>query len=187
METKRKKEIEVTVIRSDRKTMSLEVTRDGKVIVRAPKRMPMDRIRAFTEEKQAWIARHVADAQRKAEAAKQIPERSEAEVRALKERARDAFMRRTAYYAEQMGVSYGRISIRDQKTRWGSCSSQGNLNYNWRLILAPPEILDYVVVHELAHRRHMNHSAAFWGEVSRIMPDWQPRRDWLKRNGALLK
>ena len=77
----------------------------------------------------------------------------------------------------------GTITIREQKTRWGSCSAKGNLNFNWKLVLMPPEILDYVVVHELAHRLQMNHSAAFWAEVGKILPDYRERRQWLKVNG----
>ena len=79
-------------------------------------------------------------------------------------------------------VSYGRISIREQKTRWGSCSSKGNLNFNWRLILAPEEVLDYVVVHELAHRREMNHSKAFYAIVESVLPDIE-----LRGNGCGIK
>ena len=85
-----------------------------------------------------------------------------------------------------MGVTYGRISIREQKTRWGSCSSKGNLNFNWRLIFAPPEVLDYVVVHELAHRKEMNHSKAFYAIVESIMPDYRKWKKWLKENGGTL-
>ena len=82
-----------------------------------------------------------------------------------------------------MGVDYGQITIRSQKTRWGSCSSKGNLNFNCLLLLAPPEVLDYVVVHELCHRKEMNHSPRFWAEVARVMPDYKVRRKWLKDNG----
>ena len=85
-----------------------------------------------------------------------------------------------------MGVSYGRITIRCQKTRWGSCSAKGNLNFNCLLMLAPPEVADYVVVHELCHRKHMNHGAAFWSEVARILPDYARHRAWLKENGSRL-
>lgn len=90
---------------------------------------------------------------------------------------------RVRLYAERMQVSYGKISVKDQKTRWGSCSSLGNLNFNWRLVLMPEEILDYVVVHELAHRKEMNHSRAFWAEVERILPDYKERRKWLRIHG----
>lgn len=100
--------------------------------------------------------------------------------------ARDIFCRKTEYYARIMGVTYGRISIREQKTRWGSCSSRGNLNFNWRLILAPEEVLDYVVVHELAHRREMNHSKAFYAVVESVLPHYHAARKWLRNNGQLL-
>ena len=90
---------------------------------------------------------------------------------------------RVAYYAEKLGVSYGKITLRQQKTRWGSCSSEKNLNFNWKLILAPPEVLDYVVVHELCHLKEMNHSKAFWDEVGKVMPNYETHKLWLKENG----
>ena len=90
---------------------------------------------------------------------------------------------RVAYYAEKLGVSYGKITLRQQKTRWGSCSSEKNLNFNWKLILAPPEVLDYVVVHELCHLKEMNHSKAFWDEVGKVMPEYETYKLWLKENG----
>ena len=85
-----------------------------------------------------------------------------------------------------MGVTYGGITIRNQRSRWGSCSGQGTLNFNCLLMLAPPEVLDYVVVHELCHRKEMNHSAAFWAEVARVLPDYEARKRWLKENGPAL-
>ena len=96
------------------------------------------------------------------------------------------FTRKTEYYARIMGVTYGRISIREQKTRWGSCSSAGNLNYNWRLIFAPEEIVDYIVVHELAHRLEMNHSKAFYNIVESVLPDYRKAQKWLRENGGSL-
>ena len=100
-----------------------------------------------------------------------------------RERIQTFIEEKVSHYASVMGVSYGRITMRNQKTRWGSCSSVGNLNYNWKLVLMPPGVLDYVVVHELAHRREMNHSAAFWKVVATWMPDYKKYRKWLRDNG----
>ena len=106
-----------------------------------------------------------------------------AQEKELRERAKSVLTQRTAYFARQIGVTYGRITVRDQKTRWGSCSQTGNLNFNFRLILAPLEVLDYVVVHELCHRRQMNHSTQFWQEVAQVLPDYRKRKAWLTENG----
>jgi len=93
---------------------------------------------------------------------------------------------RTNHWASQIGVHPTRISLRDQKTRWGSCSSRGTISYNWRIIMAPPEVLDYLVIHELCHMIHHNHSAAFWAEVARWTPDCRNQRRWLRLNGTVL-
>jgi predicted metal-dependent hydrolase len=108
------------------------------------------------------------------------------EIRSLAGKAMEVIPRRVAHYAPIVGVSYGRITIRNQKTRWGSCSGKGNLNFNCLLMLAPPEVLDYVVVHELCHRREMNHSPRFWALVEQVLPDWRQRRQWLKTHGDAL-
>lgn len=93
---------------------------------------------------------------------------------------------RLKHFQSLLDVSPNRITIRDQKTRWGSCSSKGNLNFNWRLMMAPSEVVDYVVVHELCHLIHPNHSKNFWNQVSAILPDYRARKDWLKNNGSRL-
>ena len=102
------------------------------------------------------------------------------------ERANRIFPERSAFFALRMGVDYGRITIREQKTRWGSCTSEGNLNFNWRLIFAPEKVLDYVVVHELAHRKEMNHSPAFYAVVASVMPEYKIYEKWLRDNGKTL-
>ena len=176
------------IIYSPRRTTALQVTPDGRVIVRAPKRCPRSFIEAFVRQKEDWVLRQLACFE------KQQKEQSDAEHLPLSDKdraryvsiARDIFTRKTAYYARIMGVSYGRITIREQKTRWGSCSSKGNLNFNWRLILAPEEVLDYVVVHELAHRREMNHSKAFYAVVESVLPDYRQARRWLRDHGDSL-
>ncbi|GIT91314.1 zinc metalloprotease [Jannaschia pagri] len=89
-------------------------------------------------------------------------------------------------YADALGKQPARITLRDTRSRWGSCSSRGDLMFSWRLIMAPPEVLDYVTAHEVAHLRHMDHSPRFWAQVEALMPDWRPRRDWLRFEGAAL-
>ena len=115
-----------------------------------------------------------------------LPVRKDREFCRLKKRASIVISERVAHFAPLVGVDYGRITIRSQKTRWGSCSSKGDLNFNCLLLLAPPEVLDYVVVHELCHRKQMNHSPRFWAEVARIIPDYKTKVKWLKENGGRL-
>lgn len=100
---------------------------------------------------------------------------------------RELFMDSVNRWAPQIGARYGRVSIKDQKTRWGSCSQKGNLNFNWRLIHAPEAVRDYVVIHELCHLTQMNHSQKFWQEVSRFCPDYKSHRQWLRENGRTLQ
>ena len=175
----------VFIKRSARKSLSLEILPDGNLLARAPQRMPEREIWAFIQEKEEWIRIHRRQRmEREADAAAdplspdQIRELADVALRVLPERCR--------YFAGIMGVSYGRITIRNQKTRWGSCSSRGNLNFNCLLMLAPPEVRDYVVVHELAHRKEMNHSPRFWKEVEKVLPDYRQRLLWLKKNGPEL-
>ena len=167
------------VIRSRRRTVALEI-KNGKLLVRAPLLMSNARIDALVREKQAWIEKRLAKAQQNVE--KLTPE----ELKALAKQAAQVIPERVRYYAPLIGVSYGRVTIRAQRTRWGSCSAAGNLNFNCLLMLAPPEVLDSVVVHELCHRREMNHSARFYAEVLRVFPDYRKRRKWLKDNGEAL-
>lgn len=96
------------------------------------------------------------------------------------------FRSRAEYWAPLIGVSFGRVSVKDQRSLWGSCTRVGNLNFSWRLALAPDAVLDYVVVHELAHRAQMNHSRRFWEVVERVCPGHRTHRRWLRRNGRAL-
>ncbi len=184
------KQMEYEWIRSARKTMSLEVKQDGKVIVRTPMRCGRARVERFVREKQDWIIRVQQEMEQKVkereERKENLPQWTREDYEHHQRLAGEVLQQRAAYFAQRMGVDYGRISVRDQKTRWGSCSAKGNLNFNWRLILAPEQVLDYVVVHELAHRREMNHSKRFWALVEAVLPDYQSRRRWLKENGDLL-
>ena len=174
------------LIRSRRKTLALQVRPDGSVLVRAPLYSSKREIERFLEQHADWIARQQSRMRLRAEEAEKIPHLTEAELKALSKEARKDLTARTEAFAGQMGVSYGRIAIRHQKSKWGSCSSAGNLNFNCLLMLAPESVRDYVVVHELSHRRHMNHSAAFWAEVEHVLPDYKSARKWLRENGNAL-
>ena len=170
------------VIRSSRKTLAIQITPEGEVLVRCPRRMKAETIRAFVESKTDWIEKHV----RKQISVPKLPAFTDGEIEDLAQQALRVLPERAAYFAPLVGVTYGRITIRNQRTRWGSCSSEGNLNFNCLLMLTPAEVQDYVVVHELCHRKEMNHSAAFWAEVERVLPDYRAQRQWLKDNGVAL-
>ena len=176
--------LSVLLVRSSRKTLAVQIRADGTVIARAPLRMPKDRILCFLSEKASWIRMQQGRMQEREKMRQQARIHLDAaQEKELRERAKSVLAQRTAYFARQIGVTYGRITVRDQKTRWGSCNQTGNLNFNFRLILAPLEVLDYVVVHELCHRRQMNHSTQFWQEVAQVLPDYRKRKAWLTENG----
>ena len=182
--------IRVEVVCSRRRTLGLEVRQDGRVVLRAPQGAGSQAVMKFVREHQAWIVEKWFEARRLREAREDVPPRDYEENPALeaayRREARRRIEERAAYFAEKMGVDYGRIAIKAAKTRWGSCSAKGNLNFHWKLILMPPTVLDYVVVHELAHRIEMNHSPRFWAQVERILPDYRERRKWLKEKGSLV-
>ncbi len=174
-----------TVKYSDRKSIGLTV-KDGQLIVRAPRRATRADIERVIAAHTDWIQKTMAKQAATQEADKDIPKLTERELRALGERALKVIPERVKHFAPLVGVTYGRITIRNQKTKWGSCSGKGNLNFNCLLMLAPPEVLDSVVVHELCHLKHMDHSPAFYAEVRRVMPDYDKRHAWLKENGHVL-
>ena len=168
-------------IRSRRKTIAIQIDRNGQVILRTPYGITKRQAEKFLDEKKDWILKNIRQVENRKTDQIMI---SEEQRREGIERAKRIFPERTAYFALRMGVDYGRITIREQKTRWGSCSSKGNLNFNCLLMLAPPEVLDYVVVHELCHRKQMNHSKAFWLEVEKVLPNYKEVRKWLKEEGS---
>lgn len=170
------------IIRSKRKTLAIEITRDARILVRAPYRMKNIEIQRFVKEKREWIEKNLRLMKEKQRNQPIEPFTIE-EIKQLAERAREKISQRVSYYAPVVGVTYGRIAIKNQKTRWGSCSRKGNLNFNCLLMLAPEEVLDYVVVHELCHRKEMNHSKRFWNEVERVLPNYKEQEKWLKENG----
>lgn len=168
------------IIRSARRTVALQIMADGQLVVRCPYNMDAEEIEKFIVSKSRWLEKHLKDADH------QPQPLSQGELQALILRSKQTIPQRVAYYADKMGVDYGRITIRCQQTRWGSCTAKGNLNFNCLLMLAPPKVLDYVVVHELCHRKQMNHSKTFWAEVKKVIPDYQVYRKWLCENGRQL-
>ena len=170
------------IIRSNRKTIAIQIKGDGQVIVRAPLRMTEAEVLGFVDKKKAWIEKHLNTIEQRQTA----PERpfTAAELHELAVAAKEDIGRRVAKFAPIVGVTFGRITIRAQKSRWGSCSAKGNLNFNCLLMLCPEDVRDYVIVHELCHRKELNHSERFWNEVHRVLPSYDCARKWLKTNGV---
>ncbi len=169
--------------RGNRRTIAIEVRKDLSVIVRAPKFVSVSEINKFVGEKAEWIDKNLKKMQERQAKESEGTDLTEQEIRLLATRAKRIIPPRVRKYAEIIGVDYGSITIRMQKSRWGSCSAKGNLNFNCLLMRAPEEILDYVIVHELCHRKEMNHSDRFWAEVEKVMPSYKERRKWLKDHG----
>ena len=166
------------IIRSSRRTVAVQITHAGRVVVRAPLWMSGRKIEAFLESKRSWIEKHLS------RTVPSLPPLTEEEITALMAAAKEDLPRRAVRLATLAGVSVNRVTIRCQRTRWGSCSAKGNINLNCLLMLCPEEVRDYVVLHELCHRREMNHSPRFWAEVERVMPDYRRHRRWLKEEGG---
>ena len=177
--------IQYQVIRSGRKTLSLELSPKG-LLVRAPYAVTQAQIEDFIRSNEKWIESHQAKLEQAMAARGGAEKLTLEELRALADQALQVIPPRVAHYAEKIGVTYGRITIRNQKTKWGSCSSKGNLNFNCLLMLTPPEVIDSIVVHELCHRKEMNHSERFYAEVLRVFPNYWECHRWLKENGSAL-
>ncbi len=174
--------LSIKIIRSKRKSIGLEVKADGSVLARIPWTLTDKELEKFLEEHKGWILKKVKlleERQKDMEPSRACPVRELLPEDIVK--IKKKFSERVQYYSSRMGVTYERITVRNQKTRWGSCSAKGNLNFNYQLYYLPEELFDYVVVHELAHRKHMNHSAAFWEEVGRYYPDYKGARERLKK------
>ncbi len=179
-------DINIYIIRSRRKTISVEIRPDLSLLVRAPARVSKKEIAAFLSESSGWIEKHLKKAREKKESEVAAEHLSREEIRQLAYDASRDIPERVRKYAAVMNVTYGRITIRNQKSRWGSCSSKKNLNFNCLLMLAPERHRDYVVVHELCHLKEMNHSARFWKEVENVLPDYRDSIRWFRENGEQL-
>jgi len=220
-----KNRFEYRLIRSQRRTLALHITREGKLEVRAPLALPLSVIEAFLEKRQDWIARKLnrlwevaPPLAKKGEPGElwlflgksyPLAYRSQPQAPVLLEdslylseslrdnplpfllswylaQAADIFNQRLKTIYEQIDVTPTRIRLSNSTSRWGSCSGKNSVNLAWRLVMAPPEVIDYVIFHELAHIKHHNHSAAFWAEVALHVPDYKLRRRWLRDNGNTL-
>ncbi len=188
---------------------------DGRVTLTLPKGLPEREALDFARSKHDWLAGHLADRVPEVTVAPGaflpvegrmlrleegtgrrvvvagdsllVPGGNPARLQAwLKTLARDRLAVASDRYAAALGRPYARITLRDTRSRWGSCSSAKGLSYSWRLIMAPPEVLDYVAAHEVAHLEQMNHSPAYWAIVARLMPDYQTHRNWLRQSGTSL-
>lgn len=168
------------VIRSNRKTMQLSIDPFGQLTVRCPRTTTDTAIAQFVSNHADWIAKHMPPPDRR------IVPLTQEEVYALADRAVAEIPPRVRHFATIIGVDYGTITIRNQRSRWGSCSGLSNLNFNCLLLLTPPEVMDYVIVHELCHLIHLDHSPAFWAEVEKYMPDYKHRKAWLTKNGSAI-
>lgn len=217
---------EVTVIRSRRRTISLEITKNADIIIRAPQRVPESFLKKFFLEKEDWVNKKLSEVSRRPSLPERKFETGETflflgrsyELFILKEssdgislgdkfyvgeynktlirdlfiawyrnRAKEIFPARVAGYSAILDYMPKKIRISDTRRRWASCSTSGTLSFCWRLVLAPPEIIDYVIVHELSHMRQPDHSPKFWAKVCAAMPDYEARRKWLRENERLLE
>lgn len=178
--------MKVTVIKSRRKTIAIQVNSDLSVTVRAPYGVTEKYIEEFLNKNEVWISKQMNEikAKKKSAESKNAENVTLDKIKILADQALKIIPTRVEYFARIIGITYGNITIRNQKTRWGSCSSKGDLNFNCLLMLAPSEVLDYVVVHELCHRKQMNHSKAFWAEVEKVFPDYKESIKWLKEEGS---
>lgn len=177
-------EIKVTIIRSNRKTLSIEL-KPNEIIARAPTRMKEKEIYNFIESKKKWIDSHLVKLNERQRVLDDSKPYTQEEIKQFTAKAKLDIPKRVEFYAKKIGVTYNKITIRCQQTRWGSCSSKGNLNFNCLLVLLPDEVIDSIVVHELCHLKQMNHSARFYAEIDKVFPNYKQCHLWLKQNGTI--
>ena len=161
-----------TLIKSRRKTLALEISRNCEVIVRAPYAVPQKKIDEFVLQHESWIAKGLEKQKKRAESINSLTEK---DIAQLKKRAREYLPARTEYYAKLMGVKYSGVKITSAVTRYGSCSAANSICYSYRLMQKPLSAVDYVVVHELAHTVHKNHGRQFYALIEKYLPDYKQR------------
>ena len=181
------------LVRSRRRSIALMISSDATLVVRAPIFVSRSRIESLIERKKDWISKHLErKRQVKTGAKKELLFLGEANPMAFESRekmvawyrkqAREILTQRMEYWSTLSGWQFKSMSINGARTRWGSCGPKNSINFSWRLVMAPMHVVDYVVVHELAHTVVKNHSRKFWEAVAGVMPDYKERRRWLREN-----
>ena len=178
-------EYNVEVRRSKRKSATIKITADMQIVVFVPLYVSDNEIEKMVISKSKWIDKHMLKVQSTIDERSKLEKITFEQVKELADQAVEYIPKRVKYYAEKENFVYNKITIKNLVSRWGSCSTKGNLNFNCLLMLTP-DVIDYIVVHELCHLREMNHSEKFWAEVEKIMPDYQRAELWLKQNGGNL-
>jgi len=179
-------EYNVEVRRSKRKSATIKITADMQIVVFVPLYVSDNEIERLVISKSKWIDEHMLKVQSTIDERSKLEKITFEQVKELADQAVEYIPKRVKYYAEKENFVYNKITIKNLVSRWGSCSTKGNLNFNCLLMLTPDYVIDYIVVHELCHLREMNHSEKFWAEVEKIMPDYQRAELWLKQNGGNL-
>lgn len=179
-------EYNVEVRRSKRKSAAIKITADMQIVVYVPLYVSDNEIERMVISKSKWIDEHMLKVQSTIDERSKLEKITFEQVKELADQAVEYIPKRVKYYAEKENFIYNKITIKNLVSRWGSCSTKGNLNFNCLLMLTPDYVIDYIVVHELCHLREMNHSEKFWAEVEKIMPDYQRAELWLKQNGGNL-
>lgn len=179
-------EYNVEVRRSKRKSAAIKITADMQIVVFVPLYVSDNEIEKMVISKSKWIDEHMLKVQSTIDERSKLEKITFEQIKELADQAVEYIPKRVKYYAEKENFVYNKITIKNLVSRWGSCSTKGNLNFNCLLMLTPDYVIDYIVVHELCHLREMNHSEKFWAEVEKIMPDYQRAELWLKQNGGNL-
>ena len=179
-------EYNVEVRLSKRKSVAIKITADMQIVVFVPLYVSDNEIERMVISKSKWIDEHMLKVQSTVDERSKLEKITFEQIKELADQAVEYIPKRVKYYAEKENFVYNKITIKNLVSRWGSCSTKGNLNFNCLLMLTPDYVIDYIVVHELCHLREMNHSEKFWAEVEKIMPDYQRAELWLKQNGGNL-
>lgn len=179
-------EYNVEVRRTKRKSTAIKITADMQIVVFVPLYVSDNEIERMVISKSKWIDEHMLKVQSTIDERSKLEKITFEQIKELADQAVEYIPKRVKYYAEKENFVYNKITIKNLVSRWGSCSTKGNLNFNCLLMLTPDYVIDYIVVHELCHLREMNHSEKFWAEVEKIMPDYQRAELWLKQNGGNL-